>query len=226
MRERADRLETLAGFIATPNRRWRRRCRKNARLAGRYAKADLSTGLVGDMASLQGIVGGEYAERQGLPEPACWAIASHYDHKRNRSVETESAKTSMRLCLADNLDKLIGYLGLGLVPTGSSDPYGLRRATTMLIEIALAWPEAAINYKQLSLEAIELYRAAGKTVHIAETENLLMELFAGRFPTLFPSVRYDVVEAATPSRGAKACLNPFDASRESVHSSCWRRTRH
>jgi glycyl-tRNA synthetase beta chain len=212
VRERADRLESLSGFIASQSGAsdeeiaW-------AKLGGRYAKADLSTGLVGDMASLQGVVGGDYARRAGHPEAACWAISSQYNAALNPSPATPNARTALRVCLADNLDKLVGYLGLGLIPTGSSDPYGLRRAATVLIEIALTWPEAALNYKQLSLEAASLYQTAGSQNNVADMETALMELFANRYPIIFPSARYDVLEAATHREDAGILVPSLIATR-------------
>ncbi|HLK14855.1 MAG TPA: glycine--tRNA ligase subunit beta [Fimbriimonadaceae bacterium] len=195
VRERADRLERLAAHIAEQTGASKEEV-EFARVAGKYAKADLSTGLVSDMASLQGIVGGEYARRMGMPDPVCWAIASHYDHNKNPEPKCEGARTSLRLCLADNLEKLAGYLGLGLVPSGSSDPFGLRRSATALIEIAIRWPDARIHFANL-IEGIAATSKSSESGTPQTVSRALTSLFTGRYEALFSDARYDVLEAAT-----------------------------
>ncbi|RYG25094.1 glycine--tRNA ligase subunit beta [bacterium] len=165
-----------------------------ARKAGLYAKADLATGLVSELASLQGIIGGEYARREGMPEPVAFAIARQYDPASIGTPDTPEKRTAWRVVMADALDKLAGYLGLGLAPSGSSDPYALRRAATQLIDAAWAWPASFGSYDDLfdaalgSYEGVELdHRAAKASLH---------ELFANRYPTLLSEVRHDVLNAA------------------------------
>jgi len=159
------------------------------------------------MASLQGVVGGEYAKRQGLPDPVCRAIAGQYDHTKLLAPESEGARTAQRLCIADNLDKLVGFLGLNLVPTGSSDPFGLRRAATVLIEIALDW-KCGLSFDVFILdEAVRLYQTQRSSVDRATIGSQLEELFIGRYAALFPEVRYDVLEAAA-HRGNPGVVTP------------------
>jgi glycyl-tRNA synthetase beta chain len=94
------------------------------------------------------------------------------------------------------LDKLAGYLGLGLEPTGSSDPFGLRRAATILIEAAWKWHGPLPGYDGLFREALELYRREGHDFDESGAERALADLFASRYEALMPEVRHDVLEGA------------------------------
>ncbi|HEY3779533.1 MAG TPA: glycine--tRNA ligase subunit beta [Fimbriimonadaceae bacterium] len=162
--------------------------------AGLYAKADLSTGLVSELPALQGLIGAEYAKREGFSEPVCWAIASQYDLSKNPTIDCEGARTATRLVIADQLDKLAGYFGIGQVPSGSSDPYGLRRAATLLIEAALRWPGAFPSYKGLFEKAQDLYQAEG--FELASGTAALSEVFLSRYNAIFADSRHDLVDAA------------------------------
>lgn len=162
--------------------------------AGLYAKADLATGLVSELASLQGIIGGEYARREGMPEPVAFAIGHQYDPSSIGAPTTVETRTAWRLVIADALDKLAGYLGLGLAPTGSSDPYALRRAATQLAEAAWSWPSALGGYDSLFDDALSLYDGVELDARAAKAS--LHELFANRYPSLLSDVRHDILESA------------------------------
>ncbi len=187
VRERADRLSRLCEEIA-------RRTGADdeetefARVAGLYAKADLSTGLVGELDELQGVIGGIYARREGFPDPVCWAIHSQYEPSKNPEPSCPGARTAIRLVMADQLDKLAGYLGLGLTPSGSSDPYGLRRAAGISMESALVWDD-------LNLAQLLSYAAAGYAKELKDPIPAAREVFKQRCETLFPDVRPDVLDA-------------------------------
>jgi len=165
-----------------------------ARQGGVYAKADLSTGLVSELPALQGPIGSEYARREGLPDPVCWAIRSHYDLSLNPTIDCEGARTAVRVLIADQLDKLAGYLGIGQAPSGSSDPYGLRRAATLLIEAALRWPSRFMGYAELMERARETYLEQG--VELAPVLSPLAEIFASRYEAIFENARHDLIVAA------------------------------
>lgn len=194
VRARADRLAALAAKIAEATGADEDET-ELARRAGLYAKADLSTGLVGELPSLQGLIGGAYAAREGLPPEISAAIARQYEGEVAAPTDA-SGRTALRLQIADALDKLAGYLGVGLEPTGSSDPYALRRAATVLIEGALAWPVPIPSYEVLLLVALEGYKAQDHLFNTPSTAIALTDLFLARYPVLMPSVRYDVLEGA------------------------------
>ena len=108
----------------------------NADRAAELSKCDLPTGMVGEFPELQGIVGGLYAEAQGEPEEISRAI---YDQYKPAGIDDQipGNLTGCILSLADKFDAIVGCLAAGLLPTGSSDPFGLRRAALGVVKIIL-----------------------------------------------------------------------------------------
>ena len=102
----------------------------------RWAKSDLTTDLVREFPDLQGVVGGLYARREGATEKLWRAI---YDQYRPQSLEDRSPETpaGVVVSLTDSLDTVIGCFSVGLIPTGSADPLGLRRHTQGIIKTLL-----------------------------------------------------------------------------------------
>lgn len=208
VRQRADRLAKLASIVAQETGGPEEEI-EFAATAGLYAKADLGTGLVSELASLQGIVGGEYLKREGFPEAVCHAVANHYDLSKNPNPpNTPGARTAVRLQMADQLDKLAGYLGLGLIPTSSSDPYGLRRAVTLLIEDAWMLPGMTSDFEDLLTKASEIYRQEGHELEIAGTISAAKELFIARYASLMPDAEKDHLDAAIQPEHPSRAFNP------------------
>ena len=205
VRQRADRLQSLIPHVAAADDG--AGDANDIHLAARYAKADLASGLVSELASLQGIIGGEYARREGLSESVAFAISRQYDPAAIGAPNGPEARTAWRLVIADALDKLAGYLGLGMAPTGSSDPYALRRAATQLIEAAWAWPNR-LTYEGAFEIALGGYEDAGVDLDPRRALSLLVELFATRYPALLPDVRHDVLDAAMLRDTPGALLDP------------------
>ncbi len=196
IRARADRLASLSEHLAVETGAIGREI-EFARTAGLYAKADLSSGLVSEMSSLQGIIGGAYARREGIFGSVAWAIETQYDIAKNTDpADCSGERASLRLAMADQLDKLAGYLGLGLEPTGSSDPFGLRRAATILIDAAWMWPEALPAYDKFLSRALTLYRSQGIELNEEAAHKSLWSVFASRYASMLPGVRHDILEAA------------------------------
>ena len=132
MYDRAMRLEALARAIAPlvgddPDR---------AAQAGRLAKADLATGMVGEFPELQGVMGGYYARAAGLDPAVADAIAEHY-RPQGPADALPLGPTAVAVALADKLDTIVGFFSIGEKPTGSRDPYALRRAALGVIRIIL-----------------------------------------------------------------------------------------
>ena len=102
--------------------------------AAELCKIDLTTELVKEFTELQGVVGGLYARVQGEPEPVWQAI---YDHYKPESMDDALPRnrTALIVSLADKLDTLRGCFGVGMVPTGSKDPFALRRAAQGVVRI-------------------------------------------------------------------------------------------
>ena len=99
--------------------------------AAELAKCDLATEMVREFTELQGIVGGLYARAQGEPDEIADAV---YDHYRPVGLEDPIPRnlTGCAVALADKLDSVVGCFAVGVVPTGSSDPYALRRAARVV----------------------------------------------------------------------------------------------
>jgi glycyl-tRNA synthetase beta chain len=95
--------------------------------AARLAKADLVTEMVGEFPELQGVIGGYYAEAQGEPKAVAEAIRDHYKPV-GQGDEVPTAPVTVAVSLADKLDNLFAFFRAGILPTGSKDPFALRRA--------------------------------------------------------------------------------------------------
>lgn len=205
VRDRADRLASLAQSAAKQTGA----DPEAARLAGLYAKADLATGLVNELSSLQGTVGGIYARRplpgrpEGLPEFTAQAIAHQYDH-----LAAAENPASLALIFADQIDKLAGFLGLGLIPKGSSDPFALRRAVTVLLEAAWATPHPVPDIPALLQQAFDLYDQAKIKLAPETAKNALVELLAGRYESLLAETRHDILAAVLAHRDLPRLANP------------------
>jgi glycyl-tRNA synthetase beta chain len=108
--------------------------RAEVQRAARLAKADLVTGMVGEFPELQGIIGGYLAEAQGESHAVAGAIRDHYK-PAGQGDEVPSAPVSIAVALADKLDSICAFFSIGQKPTGSKDPFALRRAAIASIEI-------------------------------------------------------------------------------------------
>ena len=125
----------------------------DAQRAAYLCKADLTTEMVKEFTDLQGQVGGLYARHQGEPESVAKAI---YDHYKPLSMDGEIPSTheGQLLALADKLDTLRGCFAVGLVPTGSKDPFALRRAAQGIVKILVE--AEALHYQLDRLVSGEL----------------------------------------------------------------------
>jgi glycyl-tRNA synthetase beta chain len=108
----------------------------DAKWAGILCKADLLTGMVGEFPELQGVIGGYYAAKNGWPKQVSQAITSHYQ-PRGPNDQVPTGIVPCAVALADKLDTLIEFFKIGEKPTGSSDPYALRRAALGIGRIIL-----------------------------------------------------------------------------------------
>lgn len=107
-----------------------------AERAARLAKADLVTGMVGEFPELQGVMGGYYAEAQGEAGAVAQAIREHYSPVGPNDI-CPTAPVSIAVALADKIDTLAGFFAINEKPTGSKDPYALRRAALGVIRLIL-----------------------------------------------------------------------------------------
>lgn len=207
VRSRADRLAQLAGWLSD----WTggtAEDRSRAERAGLLAKADLATGLVSELSSLQGVIGGEYARREGEHEAVCHAISVQYSPTKAAAPETEAGRVARCVILADQLDKLAGYLGLGLAPSGSSDPFGLRRAVTILLDVAWGWGAVRRSYREAIEQALAIYAQQGHALDAEACLKALREVFQGRYKALLADERYDALDAALLLDAPDAVFEP------------------
>jgi glycyl-tRNA synthetase beta chain len=140
--QKAQRIEALAEWIAREAFAASPETAGDAAQAARLAKADLTTDMVREFPELQGTMGGIYAREEGLPEIVWKAIYFHYlpavveaDGPPTRAQLGKAAVTWAAVSLADKLDTIVGLFSAGERPTGSRDPFGLRRAAQGVIRL-------------------------------------------------------------------------------------------
>jgi glycyl-tRNA synthetase beta chain len=183
LRAKADRIAELSNWLAT--RYFPDRDPETARRAGLLAKADLATGMVGEFPELQGVMGSYYAERQGEKPGVVSALRQQYEGAVEGCIPACVA-------LADRLDTLVAFFAKGIRPTGSKDPFALRRAALQTIQTILG------NGTRMNLgPALEQAKAGlgaeAAGLNIAE----LLEFFADRLKVQQrdAGIRYDLIDA-------------------------------
>jgi glycyl-tRNA synthetase beta chain len=136
MAQKQERIKKLAGFMAGRLYPKQDELRQVCDRAAALSKADLLTGIVGEFPELQGVMGGEYALHDGESPAVAQAIREQYLPK---AIEGELPKTlgGKILSLADRLDSIASFFHVGIVPTGSEDPFALRRHATAIVRIVL-----------------------------------------------------------------------------------------
>lgn len=185
---KVDRMQALATELA---RRMPDADVDRVRSAARLAKADLTTGMVGEFPELQGIMGRYYALADGEHPDVAEAIAEHYA-PLGPNDRCPSAPVSVAVALADKIDTLVGFWAIGEPPTGSKDPYALRRAALgvirLIVENGLRLPLTPVIE-----QARTLYRdLAGPAI-----TGSLLEFFADRLKVALKDrgVRHDLISA-------------------------------
>ncbi len=150
MAQKQERIRKLAGLIVSQldpnNDELKRVCERAAQLC----KADLVSGIVGEFPELQGVMGAVYAKHDGESETVSLAIREQY---LPRSIEGELPKTKAGqvLSLADRLDSVAAFFFVGMVPTGSEDPFALRRHATAIVRLLLEGNLRPEGNRQLNL---------------------------------------------------------------------------
>ncbi len=166
--------------------------------AAKLCKADLTTQLVQEFPELQGIIGGYYAALQGEAETVAQAIREHYQPRFAKDALPNSTLGKM-LALADKTDSLVGLFLAGEKPSGSKDPYALRRAALGILrllnegEIFIALPEL------LTLSAKQFKNLAAEAAMVSEIENFIWErLRASLQEQGLPLLVFEAVKAVSP----------------------------
>jgi glycyl-tRNA synthetase beta chain len=164
--------------------------------AALLSKADLVTQMVGEFPELQGIMGSKYAIANGEDPAVATAIFEHY-LPRNAEDSLPQTLIGQVIGIADRLDTLVCIFGLGMLPTGSSDPFALRRAANAIINIA--WnANLGIDLNLLLDRIVTNFSQMRSSINIAELTQLLQDFFLQRLRTLLQEdlqVDYDLVNA-------------------------------
>jgi glycyl-tRNA synthetase beta chain len=156
--------------------------------AATLCKADIVSEMVGEFPSLQGVIGGVYAKQAGEPETVARAIFTHY-LPRHAGDDLPRDFLGILLGLADRLDTICGFFGVGLTPTGTADPYGLRRHALAIINILLA-NRLHLDLPEAVRTSLELLK--GKiTRPPEETAREVLEFFQTRLQHLLLGEGFD-----------------------------------
>ena len=183
--EKADRLANLAGQFA----HYLAGCNEaDAVRAAHLSKADLLTGMVGEFPELQGIMGGYYAASGDETAAVSQAISDHY-RPQGPSDNLPHSSEGYAVSLADKLDTLTGFFGIDQKPTGSRDPYALRRAALGILRI-MDEADIALPLDKLMKHAADLY-------HFDDSDEDLPGFFRERLRVVLRSkdIAHDVVSA-------------------------------
>ena len=210
-KEKAQRVERLAQWIAREAFGADAAAAKAAGTAARLAKADLTTDMVREFTELQGTMGGIYARADQMPEEIWKAIYFHYlpvgveaDAPPTKSQLGKASVAWAAVSLADKLDTIVGLFAAGEKPTGSRDPFGLRRAAQGVMKILVDRSESPSAGKVPDIEALvdqafENYQGGIKTPD-SSWKARLFEFLAERLAHLFERRGYSVPEARAVSR--------------------------
>jgi glycyl-tRNA synthetase beta chain len=191
MADKVARIEALAIAIAE---RLSNTSVEDVRRAAHLCKADLSTGMVGEFPDLQGLMGRYYARNDDEAAAVCEAIAEHYS-PLGPSDSCPSAPVSVCVALADKIDTLVGFFGIDQKPTGSKDPYALRRAALGVIRLVLE-NDLRLALGDVFSVAFDAYGDALKTAKPDVISDLLA-FFADRLKVHLKErgVRHDLISA-------------------------------
>ncbi|HJX14505.1 MAG TPA: glycine--tRNA ligase subunit beta, partial [Candidatus Deferrimicrobiaceae bacterium] len=193
--EKVERMADVAEYVAEAGFPAKaQECRRAAFLS----KADLPTGVVKEFPELQGIMGRDYARKTGEKEETAQAVYEHYLPK-GMSDELPGSDVGAAVAVADKIDMVCGCFGVGLIPTGTADPYGLRRQTLGILSIleakGLRIPLEGLVDKSLATLDGKLKSPSG------EVKRKVMEFITGRLSNLWTS-------QGTPGDLVEAVLSP------------------
>ena len=208
--EKATRVQALARWMCADVFR-KSECADHAAEAGRLCKADLATDMVRELTELQGTMGGIYAREDGRPEEVWKAIYFHYlpvGVEANAPPAKEqlgkAAIAWAAVSLADKLDTLTGMFGAGERPTGSRDPYGLRRAAQGVARILVDLPE---------LTGLDLRLTLGELVQ-AQADEAFWTFMLDRVRYVLEQRGYDPRNVRAVTHSEITQLSPLTAKRK------------
>ncbi len=191
--DKVNRLKKIVSYLA--NRLRQKKIKSDLIQAAELAKVDLLTEMVREFPSLQGKIGGLYAQKEGYPATVWKAI---YEHYQPLSLEEDSPLTlaGALLSIADKLDSVVGVIGLGIEVSGSKDPFGLRRNAQGICKIILE-KKLNFSFSRLLDKVITVYGDRLKK-NKSETKKSCHNFFTSRLQYIYEKqgYRYDLVKAA------------------------------
>ena len=207
--EKAERVAKLSRWIAKDLLGADEQAAAHAETAGRLCKADLATDMVREMTNLQGTMGGIYAREDGQPGEVWKAIYYHYlpvgveaDAPPTKTQLGAAATTWAAVSMADKLDTVVGMFAAGERPTGSRDPYGLRRAAQGLVRTLVDLPELTGVDKSLALG------------ELGDADPAVFDFLLDRVRYVLEQRGFDVRNVRAVTAGDPKALRPLQARRK------------
>ena len=178
-------------------------------VAASICKVDLKSDLVAEFPELQGILGGHFAEAQGFEKEVCQSISEHYLPSGHESRVPKNLY-SITLSLSDKLDTLVGFFGLGLIPTGSRDPYALRRFTIGLVRLIIE-NKIKIKLRSIINYSLTLYKEQGYEFDITKVLKELNNFILDRLKNYSKDkgIRLDIIESSVLSNDIDELYNGY-----------------
>jgi glycyl-tRNA synthetase beta chain len=207
MGDKAKRIEKLSAYIADiigANT-------KHSARAGLLSKTDLITDMVGEFADLQGVMGGYYAINDGEDPVVASAISEHY-HPRFSGDTLPCTKEGLCVAIADKVDSIVGIYGIGHKPTGSKDPYALKRAALGLLRMMIE-----------SKSQLDLFGLIKQSVKLHEfDEEIIQDIYdfiVSRLEMYYQEQAIDkaVVRAVLAKKGSNNVVYDWHLRIEAVH---------
>lgn len=164
---------------------------KKVKTAAKYAKIDLVSQMVREFSELQGIMGSIYAKNNGMSEDISLAIRDHYlpDSADSKLPGTNLSKV---ISLSDKIDTLTGFFGIDLIPTGSQDPYGLRRAAIGIFRL-IEDLNYEVEIEKLFKYSVDVYESSEQNLELGSDQllNKIHEFMVDRIEYIFKNRGYD-----------------------------------
>ena len=178
-------------------------------IAASVCKVDLKSDLVGEFPELQGIMGGHFAAAQGFEKEVCQSISEHY---LPNGLDSRVPKNlySITLSLSDKLDTLVGFFGLDLIPTGSRDPYALRRYAIALVRLIIE-NKIKIKLRSIINYSLTLYKEQGYEFDITKVLKELNSFILDRLKNYSKekAIRLDIIESSILSNDIDELYNGY-----------------
>ena len=208
--DKSQRLKKLGGYLSDIFLL----SKEKIEVASSICKVDLLSDLVNEFPELQGLLGGYFAEAQGFEKEVSTALKEQYLPTGPNS-NTPKKNYSVALCLTDKIDTLVGFFGLGIIPSSSKDPYALRRLTIGLVKIIVQ------NKKNLKLKEIinyscQLYNDQSKQFDNKIIFPKISTFIIDRLKNFMKEkgIRQDIIESSTSEKNIDKLTSTFSKAEE------------